>query len=101
PPDQRDLPSFPTRRSSDLGRPASHTIRSFGDAHRGDGRAAERRDEGRVLAWSAGHGDVKVFRRAANMEVVADRLVAGALVGVERSEEHTSELQSQSNLVCR
>src|SRR2546430_3992591 len=25
----------------------------------------------------------------------------GALDGVERSEEHTSELQSQSNLVCR
>src|SRR2546427_6818551 len=26
---------------------------------------------------------------------------AGVVVGVARSEEHTSELQSQSNLVCR
>src|SRR2546427_3713207 len=26
---------------------------------------------------------------------------AGRVVGLERSEEHTSELQSQSNLVCR
>src|SRR2546427_3592456 len=27
--------------------------------------------------------------------------VVGLMGGVERSEEHTSELQSQSNLVCR
>src|SRR2546430_9452903 len=32
----------------------------------------------------------------------AERVPAGALAGeVLRSEEHTSELQSQSNLVCR
>src|SRR2546430_9869643 len=31
----------------------------------------------------------------------ADIILAGALVIEERSEEHTSELQSQSNLVCR
>src|SRR2546430_6103693 len=29
------------------------------------------------------------------------RLASGATAGPERSEEHTSELQSQSNLVCR
>src|SRR2546430_7558761 len=28
-------------------------------------------------------------------------LLVGAFVGLARSEEHTSELQSQSNLVCR
>src|SRR5438270_974919 len=32
---------------------------------------------------------------------VRDKAVALALTGQNRSEEHTSELQSQSNLVCR
>src|SRR5688572_30976156 len=30
-----------------------------------------------------------------------DQAIRGALIGVKRSEEHTSELQSQSKLVCR
>src|SRR2546427_1962434 len=30
-----------------------------------------------------------------------DRLAGGGLIHAVRSEEHTSELQSQSNLVCR
>src|SRR2546427_10837555 len=34
------------------------------------------------------------------LAVMADRVVRGALA-YKRSEEHTSELQSQSNLVCR
>src|SRR5688572_32879227 len=42
--------------------------------------------------------------RVAHVENTADELLAGA-PGIEtarsRSEEHTSELQSQSNLVCR
>src|SRR2546430_9410655 len=37
-------------------------------------------------------------RRAAAVGV---RAFAGEIVVVDRSEEHTSELQSQSNLVCR
>src|SRR2546430_13019463 len=48
-------------------------------------------------------------RQAAHLHAVPARLAAGDHVGVEslrlqqarRSEEHTSELQSQSNLVCR
>src|SRR2546427_4739139 len=32
---------------------------------------------------------------------VAHRLVGSLIFGATRSEEHTSELQSQSNLVCR
>src|SRR5688572_32748061 len=53
--------------------------------------------------------------RSWEWEVLLERLVGGAVDGVlrsgdaahhedllrERSEEHTSELQSQSNLVCR
>src|SRR2546427_9186659 len=31
----------------------------------------------------------------------AEAVAAGSLKRLERSEEHTSELQSQSNLVCR
>src|SRR2546430_6631817 len=34
-------------------------------------------------------------------EPAATRNVVGKLIGESRSEEHTSELQSQSNLVCR
>src|SRR2546430_12320577 len=41
--------------------------------------------EGRVLTWNAG----------------AERITGYGAVEVMRSEEHTSELQSQSNLVCR
>src|SRR5690606_42020614 len=79
--DLRNLHSFPTRRSSDLG----HHVRALpagvvpGDRHR-----ALRR------GWCARHRHqqpaVPPLRRDA--------------VG-RRSEEHTSELQSRENLVCR
>src|SRR5690606_42028469 len=70
----RDLHSFPTRRSSDLHR----TVR------RGRKRSACRR--GRQGSWR--------------------RLCGGPVdwsswCGSLRSEEHTSELQSRENLVCR
>src|SRR2546430_9818444 len=49
-----------------------------------------------------------LFRSAGNREKQrkdavepADLAVARVQVGLHRSEEHTSELQSQSNLVCR
>src|SRR6266571_360939 len=61
--DHRDLHSFPTRRSSDLGASGSDGTRA----------SASRRRAG----------------------------VTGAHCIVERSEEHTSELQSHVNLVCR
>src|SRR5205085_10724647 len=73
----RHLPSFPTRRSSDLAhllhalqRPAQHVpgVALVGGLLRGQDVA----------------------------EHAPDTLLLGA-----RSEEHTSELQSQSNLVCR
>src|SRR2546430_12925494 len=46
--------------------------------------------------------DVEVIRRA-GPEVARGGLGAqgGFVVALHRSEEHTSELQSQSNLVCR
>src|SRR5688572_31563480 len=68
----RDLHSFPTRRSSDL-RPARFP------------RALARQRRTRTV--------VSVRRTLSG----SARLFAA----VRRSEEHTSELQSQSNLVCR
>src|SRR2546427_7708896 len=54
---------------------------------RGTGRVA-------VRAVDLGHERVPV-------DVGGDRLAQGILDQSLRSEEHTSELQSQSNLVCR
>src|SRR5205085_11481341 len=83
----RDLHSFPTRRSSDLddgdlcrrvANPVEHArglVRRFSGEHEiADRNRVDRRDQHRA------RGDV---------------------LGKLRSEEHTSELQSQSNLVCR
>src|SRR2546430_7237909 len=49
-----------------------------------------------------GRGRLGPSRRfAASLFLCADALPAGAARSNHRSEEHTSELQSQSNLVCR
>src|SRR5205085_11609676 len=74
----RDLHSFPTRRSSDLAR---RTPR----ARRARRRSAPRRDSPPAAADAT----------------AADRRLTRPGRASRRSEEHTSELQSQSNLVCR
>src|SRR2546427_8590083 len=55
-----------------------------------------------VHGWAAGddlaHQDHLVVRRHLPVRVADPRGLVGAQ---RRSEEHTSELQSQSNLVCR
>src|SRR5205085_10100900 len=76
---RRALHSFPTRRSSDL------SSASCGATPRG------RDDEPRRPAGRRRPGDRRAVRR----------LRAPLAPGAQRSEEHTSELQSQSNLVCR
>src|SRR5205807_10466479 len=68
--------SFPTRRSSDLG-----------------GRLARRRQPDQVPAECSG---VRSRRRQVRPTPAPDRARRAA-----RSEEHTSELQSPCNLVCR
>src|SRR5690606_40306423 len=74
----RDLPSFPTRRSSDLwirAAPAGRASRGYRSAH----RSRRTRTDPRTDPSPCRH--------------LWDR--------VPRSEEHTSELQSRENLVCR
>src|SRR2546430_9289077 len=69
---------FPTRRSSDL---------------RGDDMSSTPRARARLLARS-GRAQPGLFAPL----VLAQ---AAEIEALPRSEEHTSELQSQSNLVCR
>src|SRR5436190_8354418 len=76
PPAPRDLHSFPTRRSSDL----ACTVRVF-----------------RPGRFPPGLGSTRAVRRCWPAGTVLQR----ELIQIQRSEEHTSELQSHSDLVCR
>src|SRR5207247_4165164 len=78
-PHHLDLHSFPTRRSSDLHEPAC----TGSGANRGH-PFRRRKTPGRALPGLAGTPRFSDSRRAD-----------------ERSEEHTSELQSRVDLVCR
>src|SRR5207302_8991326 len=96
----RGLSSFPTRRSSDLrrsptGRGSSRGSCGAPSAPRGPPTAerAERRQ-----AWIAS-GDLNGFLGLALDNVTQLVILSSLLIG--RSEEHTSELQSRENLVCR
>src|SRR5690606_41399099 len=73
--DRRELHPFPTRRSSDLGAPGKRGAAS-----------------GRGVAARERRGDPGGARR---------RRCLAARPAQPRSEEHTSELQSRENLVCR
>src|SRR5438270_10488702 len=79
--DHLDLPSFPTRRSSDLFvRP-----KMFERATRLNNMSPT------ITTWR-----LSILPRFSRIVIVGDILFSRV-----RSEEHTSELQSQSNLVCR
>src|SRR5690606_40785130 len=82
--DHRALLSFPTRRSSDLA--VQHVVAYLLG---GEVRVAVRR------LGARGRGRVAV--RLAQVGGAG----AGRAVGTERSEEHTSELQSREKLGCR
>src|SRR5205814_8855532 len=87
-----DLPSFPTRRSSDL-RPLSQLRRPA----RAKGRDARGNDGVRPAA--AGGARERDYRRVVRRRRPSvHRRAAGE---TRRSEEHTSELQSLRHLVCR
>src|SRR5690606_42054350 len=88
------LPSFPTRRSSDLEQVLG-TDHQAGpeELHQGD---REGHPEGHV---QDGHLDLPVLLRCPDLR--RGRPVERVRRQVLRSEEHTSELQSRENLVCR
>src|SRR5688572_32248686 len=87
---------FPTRRSSDLGfvvgdddgLAGAERVEHLGD--RGEAHAAPP-----VVTGSAGSGDHAGGAASPATDDGSERWAS------KRSEEHTSELQSQSNLVCR
>src|SRR5690606_41785221 len=96
----RRPPSFPTRRSSDL----SATLENL-EAVSG-ALALQRRDLSElVVAARASAQELEATLRATRgaVEGLDRELVSElpALVEKLRSEEHTSELQSRENLVCR
>src|SRR5690606_40611015 len=89
--DPRNLHSFPTRRSSDLD---------------GLARLELERDPVHVVALEREHlvelfGAAPVGQLGAVEQHDAAGQPLGALARAARSEEHTSELQSRENLVCR
>src|SRR5699024_11522478 len=85
---RRPLRPFPTRRSSDLGRAGLRTP-GPGRGHRVSGGAPDR--GARRGVRTGGRGGTGGAGRAAGSARGADA----------RSEEHTSELQSRFDLVCR
>src|SRR5207302_11124393 len=97
----RDALSSPTRRSSDLGGPRGLEQAATAAGALRHAPAAER------LVQLLSHDDPEVrvpaawaLRRLA-VPATAAALLERARIDTERSEEHTSELQSRENLVCR
>src|SRR5207253_8970478 len=87
----RDLHSFPTRRSSDLRRNRTKSLRVTQRAT----HASARFEMARAQSSCADHRGCT--RSAAACRRATDRRHPSAT----RSEEHTSELQSRGHLVCR
>src|SRR5207302_9430070 len=87
-----NLHSFPTRRSSDLYVDRVDVV----VAHEGNEAAV--RTEGHFFFLAGRGGEA---RHRVGVEGVPVNVVADVQQGALRSEEHTSELQSRENLVCR
>src|SRR5690606_41427312 len=94
--DPLDAASFPTRRSSDLDilHPGNQFVATLLD---GSGESH--------LLPVQGRGLLSVARDTLDSDQAQDALLCpghgGRSIVTDRSEEHTSELQSRENLVCR
>src|SRR5207247_5243133 len=93
------LPSFPTRRSSDLSMdnmevPAENRLGQEGE---GFGIAMFALENGRYTVASGATGLIRACLDA-SVKYARERKTFGKAI---RSEEHTSELQSRVDLVCR
>src|SRR5689334_24157564 len=85
---------FPSRRSSDLLNPGRRTAGA-------DGTPRPRvRQQVRATMSGLMPGNLRESWFIGPVEVPT-RVVLAPMAGVSRSEEHTSELQSQFHLVCR
>src|SRR5205807_7983702 len=97
--DNPDLPSFPTRRSSDL------MLVYLQNLPETRGLAANfafpPSDSGEKLFVSKGCAECHTGKRALEVLLKNQTLTEIAVHMWNRSEEHTSELQSPCNLVCR
>src|SRR5205085_10987422 len=94
----RSLHSFPTRRSSDLyNQHAMHSLCDIPCAHSDCSRPGDglhRLDD----PFRVSSRCTRALAYRFHLRGASD---GGITTKVERSEEHTSELQLQSNLVCR
>src|SRR5207248_11741663 len=92
----RDLPSFPTRRSSDLG----ETLRRLMKFNVTNGAVSI---TGNLVFMSLLVGRFGLPITGANVLSVAACSICNFFLAdrIARSEEHTSELQSPYDLVCR
>src|SRR5690606_39797191 len=97
--DDRALNSFPTRRSSDLARALQQRPGAADDFERWARTMAE--DWGDTALVCAAHSAVHQVGSEGFAAEVEKALTAIQPVLARRSEEHTSELQSRENLVCR
>src|SRR5207248_7006657 len=97
----RDLPSFPTRRSSDLARMGQRAVAARDGEATGDGQPAGRVEASPFLIvaptsvlpnWAA---EAARFTPDLKVVTIGDTLARRG----QRSEEHTSELQSPYDLV--
>src|SRR5690606_42028893 len=97
---RRVPPSFPTRRSSDLGKQSESAMPRNGHCLRFTVvEFCSKLNIGFKLCLGFRlHRVQKPFR---NECAQIDRHLRLASIRCERSEEHTSELQSRENLVCR
>src|SRR5262249_59832449 len=92
----RALPSFPTRRSSDL------SARADASTSRLTTVTSPKRQIDLCILPSRFMGRTRrPVPRQDTADAEEERLPNGGEVAVKRSEEHTSELQSLTNLVCR
>src|SRR5690606_42136959 len=93
-PHHRALHSFPTRRSSDLFGPCFADVTATRDLRLRAALAILR-------LFEIEHHQQVVFRRLHGIAWMREPHHRLRLSADERSEEHTSELQSRENLVCR
>src|SRR5205814_9799853 len=95
----RDLPSFPTRRSSDLVTSVSHGPSSTPSA---GGGSSSQKWKHRPSGWRPEASFLTSERLARDFRPqLSEPVQHHRDPRPERSEEHTSELQSLRHLVCR